>query len=59
MKNARLGLMTALIFSVCSVAWAQEDNQAQLGIDLDATVVSKYIWRGYDLFDDHFDEFNA
>ena len=45
--------MTALIFSVCSVAWAQEEDQAKLGIDLDATVVSKYIWRGYDLFDDH------
>ena len=30
-----------------------QDEPAKLGIDLDATYASKYIWRGYDLFDDH------
>lgn len=30
-----------------------QETDAKLGIDLDATYVSKYIWRGYDLFDDH------
>jgi hypothetical protein len=53
MKRIKLGLMTVLIFSACGVIYAQEADQPQLGIDLDTTLVSKYVWRGYDLFDDH------
>ena len=52
MKNLRLGLLTAIVLlSIAGLAPAED--QAQLGIDVDATLVSKYIWRGYDLFDDH------
>jgi hypothetical protein len=40
-----------------TLAFAQteppQQNQAKLGIELDATWVSKYIWHGQDLYDDH------
>ena len=28
-------------------------QDAKLGIDLDTTFVSKYMWRGYDIYNDH------
>ena len=33
-------------------SWGQEEK-TELGIGFDMTYVTKYIWRGYDLFDDH------
>ena len=54
-----LGLMLLLAFA--SGAWAQEEaaELPKLGIDLDSTFVSKYLWRGYDLFDDFFIAYTA
>ena len=35
-------------------AWGQEaEERSGLGVTADVTWVSKYVWRGYDLFDDH------
>jgi hypothetical protein len=31
----------------------KQEEKAELGIQLDATWVSKYIWRGQDLYDGH------
>ena len=46
----RMVLLTAVIvLSVTGIAQAEE---GELGIDFDATWVSKYIWRGFDLYDD-------
>ena len=41
-----------LLNGMVNMANAQ-DEPPKLAIDLDTTYVSKYIWRGYDLFDDH------
>jgi len=54
-------LATALMFSSITCVLRAEEEQAtkeeedtpKLGIDLDATYASKYIWYGYDPFDDH------
>ena len=45
-------LIAAFLNGMVGTAKAQEEP-AKLAVDLDATYVSKYIWRGYDLFDDH------
>lgn len=47
---AILGLLVCLL---AGAAFAQDYWEERfLGIDLDATVVSKYMWRGYDILDD-------
>jgi len=54
LKNRITKLFTlAILVSAVNLAFAQEQEDKKLGIDVDATYVSKYIWRGYDLFDDH------
>ncbi len=52
MKRISL-FMTALVFSSCGVSQAQQAEPTRLGVDLDATCVTQYLWRGYDLYDDH------
>lgn len=41
-----------LLCSVGLTGVAGAGEPGQLGVDLDATYVSKYIWRGYDLYND-------
>lgn len=41
-----------VILGMAGVANAVETAYGDLGIDVDATWVSKYIWRGFDLYDD-------
>ena len=45
-------IMVIGLVLVGSIAFAQTEDQAELGIELDATWASKYIWRGFDLYDD-------
>jgi hypothetical protein len=61
-KKHRLVTITAnlLIGSMLSLASAQDhpaeppvEDTPSLGVDVDLTYVSHYIWRGYDVFDDH------
>lgn len=44
------------LFLMGSLTFAQDDQiekeKAKLGIEFDAAWVSKYIWRGFDLYDD-------
>ena len=49
LKRSFLSFFTIAILTVCALA--QESEERQLGVDLDATFVSKYLWRGYDAFD--------
>ena len=48
------GMMIAalVILGMAGVANAVETAYGDLGIDVDATYVSKYIWRGIDKYDD-------
>ena len=54
-----LVLLAVLVWLPLSGAQAQESTacveqeDSSLGVTLDTTWVSKYVWRGYDLFDDH------
>ena len=41
-----------VLLCAASVAQAQQADEARLGVDLDLTWVSKYIWHGFDLFAD-------
>ena len=49
MKKKGILLATALLLSAAGLVQAQEDA---VGVTLDATWVSKYLWRGFDLLDD-------
>jgi hypothetical protein len=42
-------LLTIVVLLGSAAAWAQEDG---LGVELDLTWVSKYLWRGIDMLDD-------
>lgn len=50
-KKWMLSFGLAVVLS--STAMAQGDSDRQLGITLDATIASKYMWRGFDVLDDH------
>jgi hypothetical protein len=54
MKNIAIFII-GLIFAVSTVSAedAETEEKTKLGIQLDATWVSKYIWHGQDLYDDH------
>lgn len=49
MKKVLLVALLALVMSANVMAW---DGLADVDVTLDATFVSKYIWRGYDLYND-------
>ena len=50
-----IGIMGFLMLLASgSMSWSQEAQEPQsLGVTADMTLVTKYRWRGYDLFDDH------
>jgi len=48
MKKGMIFTTVMMVLAVCGVGRAQGD----LGVTLDATWVSKYIWRGFDRLDD-------
>ena len=52
MNKARILLITGILLCVAGISQAQEADGAKLGIDVDTTFVSKYIWHGFDLLDD-------
>ena len=41
--------VAVVVFAIGSIGWAEVGG---IGVDIDATWVSKYIWRGFDLLDD-------
>ncbi|MBN1435563.1 MAG: hypothetical protein JW936_00685 [Sedimentisphaerales bacterium] len=45
--------MSAVILSVCATAQGQENDNRTIGITIDNTYASKYIWNGFDVYDDH------
>ncbi len=49
MKKKGIVLIAVILLSTVGLVQGQEEK---LGIDIDATWVSKYIWRGFDLLDD-------
>jgi len=51
MVNKIMCLVSFLLFAVCLASAYASDSK--LGIDFSATTTSKYIWRGYDILDDH------
>ncbi|MBN2063989.1 MAG: hypothetical protein JW745_04225 [Sedimentisphaerales bacterium] len=56
MKKVVSLILTALCFSLSSGMVSAQDiaeEPAGLGVALDSTFVSKYMWRGYDIYDDH------
>ncbi|MFH1743194.1 MAG: hypothetical protein ABIH23_29665 [bacterium] len=48
-KRAFVSLFTIAMLTVC--VSAQDGEEKRLGVDLDATYVSQYMWRGYDILD--------
>ena len=50
MKKLIMLIIAVMLYNTISVVVAGEN---ELGISLDATWVSKYIWRGQDVYDDH------
>lgn len=59
MRNCDKNRMTMilgflLLMVLARTGWSQETEQvSSIGLTADMTVATKYIWRGYDLFDDH------
>ena len=53
--NARAGKAVLMILAAVIVAGstARAEEGSSLGVTLDTTYVSKYVWHGYDIFDDH------
>ena len=49
MKKGMFLAITVVLFGMAGVSPAQDGD---LGVELDVTWVSKYIWRGFDLYDD-------
>ncbi len=52
MKKGMIVVSAIVLFSMVGVGHAVETEYGDLGIDVDATWVSKYIWRGLDWYDD-------
>lgn len=50
MKKTTLFITAMLLLAIVSVGQAQDDA---LGVTVDNEFTTKYIWHGYDLFDDH------
>ena len=67
MKKGIVLVTAMMLLSMAGTAFALETDYGELGVDFDATWVSKYIWRGFDLLDDkaafqpsiNFDLFNS
>jgi hypothetical protein len=52
MKKGTIIVTVMMLFSMVGVGHAVETEYGELGIDVDATWVSKYIFRGIDILDD-------
>jgi len=52
MKTGIIAVTVMMLFSMAGVGYAVETEYGELGIDVDATWVSKYIFRGIDKLDD-------
>ncbi|MFQ6036157.1 MAG: hypothetical protein ACE5NM_09985, partial [Sedimentisphaerales bacterium] len=52
MNRITILLTVVIFFAGVSICNSQENADAKLGFDVDATFVSKYLWHGYDLLDD-------
>jgi hypothetical protein len=52
MKKGTIVVTVIMLFSMAGVGHAVETEYGELGIDVDATWVSKYIFRGIDMLDD-------
>ena len=52
MNRKKILLIAGILLCIAAGTQAQEADEARLGVDLDATWVSKYLWHGFDLFDD-------
>ncbi|MCH7557953.1 MAG: hypothetical protein IIB56_10910, partial [Planctomycetes bacterium] len=52
MNKVKILLSVVMLLVGVSICVAQEAVDAKLGVDVDVTWVSKYLWRGYDLLDD-------
>lgn len=52
MKKGIIAVTVMMLFSMAGVGYAVETEFGELGIDVDATWVSKYIFRGIDKLDD-------
>lgn len=50
--RTRIGLFAIVSVLAVGAVYAQGDDERRLGVDLDATFVSKYMWRGYDVLED-------
>ncbi len=53
LTKARLSTLVVVLAGMLGMSGMARAEDAGLGVALDATYVSKYLWRGYDLFDDH------
>lgn len=51
-KKMIVVLLGVLLLS-SSALMAQNGDDGKLGVDLDSTFVTKYVWRGFDVLDDH------
>jgi hypothetical protein len=52
MKKGIIAVTVMMLFSMAGVGYAVETEYGELGVDVDATWVSKYIFRGIDKLDD-------
>ncbi len=52
MKKGMIVVTVMMLFSMAGVGHAVETEFGELGIDVDATWVSKYLFRGFDILDD-------
>ena len=53
MKKIRWLIVALIVTAVCPFCLAQDQPTTSLGFDFDMSFYTKYMWRGYDLFDDH------
>ncbi len=49
MKKGMILAVAVVVFAIGGIGWAAEGD---IGVDIDATWVSKYIWHGFDRLDD-------
>lgn len=49
MRKGIMLIVATILFAAIGTTWAMDDG---LGVTVDATWVSKYIWRGFDVLDD-------
>ena len=53
MKTLIKAVGLVAVLCIAPMAIAEEEESPTLGVTLDSTFVSKYMWRGYDILGDH------